>query len=69
MSAFSHTLANQGLDEEFLNQPIDTRVLLFLLTSSLKKSIFLYEVIEPFTAKAQLSWYAADRSKFIAGDQ
>ena len=53
----------------FLISRLTLGVLLFLLTSSLEKSIFLYEVIESFTAKARLSWYGADKPKLIAGNQ
>jgi len=70
MAVFSHTLLNQSLDGQFLNQPIETRgFIVSLPSSSVEKSIFLYEVVEPFQAKVRLSWYGTDRPKLIAGDE
>lgn len=41
MAVFSHTLMNQSLDEEFLNQPMETRgFIVSLPSSSPQKSIF-----------------------------
>ena len=70
MGVFSHTLMNQGLDEEFLNQPIETRgFVVSLPSSSVQKSIFLYKVVEPFSAEVRLSWYGVDRTKLVVGDE
>jgi competence protein ComEC len=70
MAVFSHILMNQSLDEEFLNQPMETRgFIVSLPSSSPQKSIFLYEVVEPFDAKVRLSWYGDDRPKLIVGDE
>jgi len=70
MGVFSHTLMSQGIDEKFLNQPIEAQgFVVSLPTSSPEKSIFLYEVIEPFKAKVRLSWYGADRPKLVVGDE
>jgi len=70
MSIFSYTLMNQGIDEKFLNQPIETQgYIVSLPASNAQKSIFLYEVVKPFTAKVRLSWYDVDRPKLIVGDE
>jgi len=70
MAVFSHTLTNQGIDEEFLNQPIETQgFIVSLPASNAQKSIFVYEVVEPFAAKVRLSWYGVDSAKLIAGDE
>jgi len=70
MSVFSHILLNQNVDEQFLNQSIESRgFIVSLPTSSPEKSIFLYEVIVPFKAKVRLSWYGKDRPKLTVGDE
>ena len=70
MGAFSYILMNQGIDEKFLNQEIDTQgFIVSLPASNAQKSIFLYEVVKPFSAKVRLSWYGVDQSNLIVGDK
>lgn len=70
MGVFSHTLMNQDIDEKFLNHPIETQgFIVSLPASNAQKSIFLYEIVKPFTAKVRLSWYGFDRPKLIVGDK
>ena len=70
MAVFSHNLMNQSLEEQFVNQPIETRgFIVSLPASNPQKSNFLFKVVEPFNAKVRLSWYGDDRSKLIVGDE
>ena len=70
MAVFSHFLLNQTIDEKYLNQPIESRGFIVSLPSESDiKSIFVYQVIEPFSTKVRLSWYGDDRPNINAGDE